>query len=248
MTTVNDTPTFYPKSKNASDRLIIALDVPTQAEALQLVNQTRDFCSTYKIGLTLFIAEGPQFVRRLADLGVDIFLDLKLHDIPATVSNAISVISQLPVSMVTLHALAGPEVLKAARTATDKISLLAVSVLTHHTPEELRAIGFTQNPQDLALQLLKPARAAGLNGCICSPHETRQIKNTLGNDFIVVNPGIRPAFAATNDQKRIMTPFAAIREGADFLVVGRPITSHSDPQTAAKAVYNEIDSAIHNIK
>lgn len=239
-------------SKNASNHFVIALDVSSARQACELVEMTQAYCSTYKVGLQLFIAEGPALVRQLAQKGVGIFLDLKLHDIPNTVASAVAEVAQLPVQLLTLHALAGPSVLKAAQAALHRfpdspLQLLAVSVLTHHSDAELTTMGFPMGAGHLAEQLLLPAHNAGLAGCIASPWETAALKARFGSHFQVLNPGVRPAGSAQHEQTRVMSPAQAILQGADKIVVGRPITEHPHPDQAAQAIRNEIAHALEQL-
>lgn len=232
-------------SKNPRNHLVIALDVPSAKQAFELVEQTQDYCAMYKVGLQLFIAEGPKLIRELAQKGVHIFLDLKLHDIPNTVASAVKEVALLPVHLLTLHALAGSAVLEAAQSALQSVpssplQLLAVSVLTHHSDKELQEMGFHHTTQELATELLRPAHRLGLAGCIASPWETAYLKAQFGQQFQVINPGIRPLGISANEQTRIQTPSQALIAGADKIVVGRPITMAPNPHSAALAIYNEI--------
>jgi len=234
----------------AKDRLIIALDVDSTKAALALFEQTRSFAGTYKIGLELFTAFGPQIVKTFRDASANVFLDLKLHDIPNTVASAVRQAAEHGVQMITLHALGGPKMLAAANEALcvvpskTKPTLLAVSVLTHHDAQDLHAIGFHQGPSELAVHLLDAAYSAGIRGAVCSPLELPAMRARYGSDIVLVTPGVRPSGADMNDQTRTATPFNAIRDGADYLVVGRPITRASSPGEAAKRIHDEIEEAM----
>jgi orotidine-5'-phosphate decarboxylase len=202
----------------------------------------------FKVGSQLFTAEGPRAVTKLADLGFDIFLDLKFHDIPNTVAHAIAAAARLPrVRLMTLHAAGGLAMMRAAREAAgDKKSrpaLLAVTVLTSFDEPALREIGMDGSLGSRVVALARLARTAGLDGVVCSALEAPAVRRELGPDFKILVPGVRPASAATNDQSRIATPGDAIRAGADYLVVGRPITAAANPRTAALQIVAEIAEA-----
>lgn len=236
-----------------SERLILALDAPTRSDAIRLFEQTRGVVGTYKVGLELFIAEGPAFVSWLREQGVQVFLDLKLHDIPNTVAAAVARAAQCGVSLLTVHALGGARMMEAACRAaqealvgepTHPLRLLAVSVLTHHRPDELGAIGLVPDPAAVVERLVALARDAGLPGCVCSPQEIAAVRAQMGDEFLIVTPGIRPAGAALGDQTRVATPSAAMRDGADFLVVGRPIHQAEDPERAAAEILADMKQGL----
>jgi orotidine-5'-phosphate decarboxylase len=200
------------------------------------------------VGGQLFTSEGPRAVSRLADLGFDIFLDLKFHDIPNTVAHAVAAAARLPrVRLMTLHAAGGLAVMQAAREAAgsrkNRPALLAVTVLTSFEEATLREIGMEGSLESRVLALARLAEKAGLDGVVCSALEARAVRRDLGPQFKILVPGVRPATAATNDQSRIATPGDAIRAGADYLVVGRPITAAKDPRDAALRIDAEIESA-----
>jgi orotidine-5'-phosphate decarboxylase len=202
----------------------------------------------FKVGGQLFTSEGPRAVRKLADLGFDIFLDLKFHDIPNTVAHAVAAAARLPrVRLVTLHAAAGLAVMQAAREAAgskkNRPALLAVTLLTSFDQATLREIGMEGSLESRVLALSRLAEKAGLDGVVCSALEAPVVRRALGPHFKILVPGVRPATAATNDQSRIATPGDAIRAGADYLVVGRPITAAKDPRDAALRIDAEIESA-----
>ncbi len=201
----------------------------------------------FKVGSQLFTTEGPRAVQKLAGLGFDIFLDLKFHDIPNTVAGAVAAAAKLPkVRLLTLHASGGVEMMRAAReaagTSKNRPALLAVTILTSLNADGLRRIGMTGTPSSRALALALLAKQAGMDGVVASAHEVRAIRRACGPKFLIVVPGVRPATASLNDQARVATPSEAIRAGADYLVVGRPITAAQNPRSAALAIVNEIVS------
>lgn len=235
----------------AKDRLIIALDVPELKDALKLVSETRDSCSVYKVGLELFLRSGTRSVQRIQALGVDVFLDLKLHDIPNTVYSALLQVLPLAPAFVTVHASGGPAMLDAAEKALRQAQgsrpqtrLLAVSVLTHLTPRSLRELGLFMPPAQLAAQWLKPVKDRPSFGAVCSPQELPLLRSRVPAAFKLVCPGIRPQMTEQNDQSRIATPAKALHSGADYLVVGRPISRAASPQNAARLIINEMESAL----
>jgi len=231
------------------NQLMIALDTPSLETAEQIILNTREYCSIYKVGLELFSSHGPKAIELVKKMNADVFLDLKLHDIPNTVAKTIKQIIDYDVRFLTLHALAGPIVLeKAAEEVAlhhSKLTLLAVSVLTHHSDTELKAMGFSQSTSELVASLLSMAFQSGIRGAVCSPHEAALVKESFGKDITIVCPGIRPSGSATNDQTRIATPSIAIHSGADYLVIGRPITESADMKTAAALVAKEIKESYH---
>lgn len=232
----------------ARERLIIALDVPGADAALALVDRLENSCRWCKVGLELFVAAGPAIVEKLAARGFSIFLDLKFHDIPNTVSGAVRSATALGARMLTLHACGGPAMMAAAKDAVSGLSdppqLLAVTVLTSMDPAQLSAVGVNRSPAQQVKLLAETGLAAGLNGFVCSPEEVGELRALTGPQGVLVVPGIRPAGAAVGDQKRIATPGLAIRSGASFLVVGRPITKAPNPAQAAEAIVKEIASEL----
>jgi orotidine-5'-phosphate decarboxylase len=202
----------------------------------------------FKVGSQLFTSEGPRAVTKLADLGFDIFLDLKFHDIPNTVSRAVAAAVRLPrVRLMTLHASGGLAMMKAAREAAgtkkNRPALLAVTVLTSFDEPTLREIGMEGSLGSRVVALARLARTAGMDGVVCSALEAPAVRREFGPDFKILVPGVRPASAATNDQSRIATPGDAVRAGADYLVVGRPITAAANPRAAALEIVAEIAGA-----
>jgi orotidine-5'-phosphate decarboxylase len=237
------------KSERLKEKIIIALDVGTKREALALAEALKD-ARVFKIGMELFTAEGPALLEEAVRMGKKPFLDLKYHDIPNTVAGAVRSAARNGVYMLTLHTSGGMEMMAAAaraaqeesaRTGKERPVLLGVTVLTSLKDEELRRIGFAHAVADQVLRLAVLAKDSGLDGVVCSPHEIESIKRECGSDFLVVTPGIRPAWAAAQDQKRIMTPAEAIGKGADFLVIGRPITGAPSPHEAFLKILAELE-------
>jgi orotidine-5'-phosphate decarboxylase len=227
-------------------RLVVALDVPSAREAMAAAETLQGSADVLKIGLELFTAEGPALVRRLAADGWGIFLDLKVHDIPATAARTVSVAVDLGVELLTLHASGGPSMLAAAaaaRGAANGPRLLGVTVLTSLGAEEVEAIGWRDEPAALVTRLCALAHDAGCDGVVCSVLEAARVKQAHGPGFVVVTPGIRPRGSASDDQARVATPADAVRAGADYLVVGRPILRAEDPAAAARAIAAEMAAA-----
>ncbi|MGA2510354.1 MAG: orotidine-5'-phosphate decarboxylase [Candidatus Acidiferrales bacterium] len=210
-----------------------------------MARQLRGAAGLFKVGSQLFTAEGPRAVEKLAGLGFGIFLDLKFHDIPNTVAHAVAAAAGLPkVRMLTLHTLGGAEMMRAAREAVsgrkNRPALLGVTILTSHDTSTLREVGISGSPGIRALALARLAKKAGLDGIVASAHEAPAIRRACGPKFLIVVPGVRPANTSANDQSRVATPAEAIRGGADYLVVGRPITGAANPRDAALAIADEI--------
>ena len=231
--------------------VIVALDVPSPGEALGLVDRLGDEAGFYKVGLGLFTLWGPEAVRVLRDRGKRVFLDLKLHDIPTTVASAVRAAAGHGVDLLTVHATGGPRMLEAAvKGAAGRVGVLGVTLLTSITPEDIQISGyrdeFAIDLPRLVTKRAEAARAAGCAGVVCSGHEVRQIKEAFGLDFVTITPGIRPAWDlnTADDQRRIMTPDQAVRNGADYLVIGRPIRDAEDPAAAAQYIADEIAGAL----
>ncbi|HWM23256.1 MAG TPA: orotidine-5'-phosphate decarboxylase [Chthoniobacterales bacterium] len=223
------------------DRLIVALDFPTQARALSLVSVLSGSVSIYKIGLQLYTAAGPEIVRAVAATGAGIFLDLKLHDIPNTVAKAVAAAGELGVQMLTVHLSGGRAMLETAVEARPPgLSLLGVTVLTSATDETLRETGVNSPIEDQVVRLADLGKASGVDGLITSPHEVRILRERLGHQMKFITPGVRPTWAAADDQKRFTTPTEALKNGADYLVIGRPITAHPDPRQAVERLLEEM--------
>jgi len=228
----------------ARDRLIVALDFPSAGLALNLVDQLEDRCLWFKVGLELYLAAGSSIITSLRDRGFNVFLDLKLHDIPNTVAGAVRAVSSRGASLLTVHAAGGSAMLRAAvdaaAAAPDAPRLLAVTVLTSMDAAQLAGIGIAAAPAAQVLRLAKLAASSGIEGLVCSPEEIAQLRAEIPGDPLLVAPGIRPAGAAIGDQRRIATPAVAIAAGASMLVVGRPITQAADPAAAAEAILSEM--------
>jgi orotidine-5'-phosphate decarboxylase len=225
------------------ERLIVALDVPREADAAHLVDALAGKVGMFKVGSQLFTAAGPDFVRLLTTRGEKVFLDVKYHDIPHTVANAVSAASVLGVSLMTIHALGGQAMMEAAVGARPAIGarLLAVTILTSHDAASLGTIGLPADVSPNVQRLARLAQAAKVDGVVASPHEVSLIREACGPDFLVVTPGIRPSGARLGDQARAATPAAALAAGADYLVVGRPITEAKDCAAAAEAIVREME-------
>jgi orotidine-5'-phosphate decarboxylase len=232
----------------ARRRLIVALDVPDAASALALVDRLGDTCRWFKVGLELFTAAGPAVLEPILKRNHQIFLDLKFHDIPNTVAGAVRSAAALGVRMVNVHAFGGPAMLAAARAALDGLSnppeLLAVTILTSMDQAQLSATGLDRSPAEQVDLLARMGLAAGIRGFVCSAQEVAALRTLTGPEGVLVVPGIRPASADPGDQKRLATPAAALRQGASYLVVGRPITQAKVPAAAAEAVLQEMAEAL----
>jgi orotidine-5'-phosphate decarboxylase len=252
-------PTFFPAASTlaastvdplelARERLIVALDVPTAAAAISLVNQLEGSCRWFKVGLELYVAAGPEVLKPILARGHKVFLDLKLYDIPNTVAGAVRSAAALGVQMLTLHAGGGPAMLSAAKKALEGVEnppqLLAVTVLTSMDEAQIAAVGVGGSPAEQVELLAKMGISAGMNGFVCSPEEVERLRRLTGPGGVLVIPGIRPAGAETGDQKRIATPTAALHKGASHLVVGRPITQAADPADAAETILREMAQAL----
>ena len=234
-----------------ADRIIIALDVQTKEEGIALVSRLKD-ARTFKVGLELFTAEGPALFRKLKALRKDVFLDLKLHDIPNTVAGAVRSAFKHGVQMMTIHTSGGREMMaKAAEVAREiaretgrpKPVLLGVTILTSLKGADLEEVGQGSDVASQVLRLAGLAKAAGMDGVVCSPQEIEVLRKEYGRELAIVTPGIRPVWAAAQDQKRIMTPAEAVAKGADYLVIGRPITGATSPNEAFLRVVEELDQS-----
>lgn len=226
------------------ERLILALDFPSADQAFDLIQKLEGCCQWFKVGLELYLSAGNLLVQALKDLGFSVFLDLKLHDIPNTVAGAVRSVSKLGADLLTVHAGGGLAMLQAAREAAscpNAPKLLAVTVLTSMDASQLAAVGVSGSPTEQVLRLANIAHTAGITGLVCSPEEAARMRRALPGSLLVT-PGIRPAGADTGDQKRIATPAAALAAGADYLVVGRPITQAPDPAKAAQQILLEMAS------
>lgn len=215
-------------------KVIVALDYPTADAALAMADQLNPELCRVKVGKELFTVAGPEVVRSLMQKGFDVFLDLKFHDIPNTVAAAVKVAAQMGVWMVNVHASGGSRMMRAAREAVDsvpnnKTHLIAVTVLTSMSPEDLAETGIAKSPLEQVLYLADMAKRAGMDGVVCSAQETAAIREQLGDDFLLVTPGIRMPGDAAGDQRRVVTPHDALANGSSYLVMGRSITGATDP-------------------
>jgi orotidine-5'-phosphate decarboxylase len=230
----------------SDSRLIVALDFPDSRSALACTGRLEGLVQWFKVGLELYLSAGNSIVDNLKNQGFSVFLDLKLHDIPNTVAGAVRSVAATGADMLTLHAAGGPAMLAAASEAASQLAsapkLLAVSVLTSMDQHQLSAIGVSGSPADQVLRLAGLVAQAGISGLVASPEEIAALRSGFP-DFTLVIPGIRPAGSAVGDQKRIATPGAAIAAGANYLVIGRPITQAPDPAVAVEAILAEIRSA-----
>jgi orotidine-5'-phosphate decarboxylase len=226
------------------DRLIVALDLPGVAPAEAMIARLGDSVTFYKIGYQLAFAGGLPLVRQLTDAGKKVFVDLKLHDIGNTVARGVASVATLGATFLTVHAY--PQTMKAAVEARSgsNLKILAVTVLTSYDDADLKAAGYHLGVSELVEARAQQAQELGIDGLVCSPEEAASLRKTLGRRMSLVTPGIRPAGAATGDQKRIMTPARAIAAGADYLVVGRPVMEAADPKAAADAIQAEIAQAL----
>lgn len=229
------------------ERLIVALDVSSSADALKIVSSLGDSVQTYKVGMQLYTAEGPKIVRDLISAGKSVFLDLKYYDIPNTVAAAVREAAHLGVSMMTVHASGGTKMLRAAADAAQSSSsspkLLAITVLTSMDENGLHEIGVPGQLPEQVFHLATMALRAGCDGVVSSAQEAKNLRARLGHTFLAVTPGVRPIGAAHGDQARVVTPAEAIAAGATHIVVGRPITAASDPEAAAEGVLREMEGA-----
>lgn len=234
---------------NPKERLIVALDVDTRDRALALVETLRQNVKFFKIGLELFSSCGPGIVGDVKANGCEVFLDLKLHDIPTTVAKTAVVLTKLGVNIFNIHALGGYEMMnraseavkaEAKRLSIPKPKLIAVTILTSMDAEALKDTGVTGPVKEEVLKLALLAKRAGLDGVVSSPEEISAIRKAAGEEFVIVTPGVRPSWSASDDQKRVATPGDAVSAGADFIVVGRPVTAAADPVEAAKRIIKEM--------
>jgi len=241
------------EDKRLKEKLIVALDVRTLAEARALVAALRDVVGLFKVGSQLFTTAGPEIVKEIIDSGARVFLDLKFHDIPNQVAGAARAATELGVSMFTVHASGGAEMMsRAAEAVTETASraglarprVVAVTVLTSVDSVTLSEIGMASSPLECVLRLARLAADSGLDGVVASPLEAQALRSSLANPgFLLVTPGVRPAGGALDDQKRVTTPAAALSAGADYLVIGRPITGAKDPVGAARTILAELENA-----
>jgi orotidine-5'-phosphate decarboxylase len=222
-------------------KVVVALDFDNKNDALAFVDKIQPSDCRLKVGKEMFTYFGPEFVKELTSRGFEVFLDLKFHDIPNTVAKAVSAAAEMGVWMVNVHASGGSEMMIKAKQALEKYGdkaplLIAVTVLTSMGKEDLLGLGITKSPAEQVMLLAKLTKEAGLDGVVCSAWEAESLKANLGHDFKLITPGIRPAGAASDDQKRIMTPVEAINVGVDYLVIGRPITKAENPQQVLQSI------------
>lgn len=228
------------KDKN----VIVALDVQTLSEAEKLVNELSSVIRYFKVGSELFTAAGPEVIQIIRGRGCEVFLDLKFHDIPNTVASAVKSAGQLGAFMMNVHASGGKKMMAAAAAAAAELKtppiLLAVTVLTSMKADDLKEINVLQKPEDQVLHLALLAKEAGMDGVVCSGQEAALIRKAAGKKFVIVTPGVRPAGAAKGDQARVTTPEEAFANGADYIVIGRPITQADSPHTAATRIISSL--------
>jgi len=229
------------------ERLCVALDFASRGELLAAARRFGAKAGWLKVGLQAFVAEGPRIVSEVAETGARVFLDLKLHDIPSTVAGAVAAAVRCGASMVNVHALGGREMLVAARESANasgpSVKLVAVTLLTSLDSRSLADLPIAGHPEGIVRRLAALAKDCGLDGVVCAPRDVREVKVACGSGFLAVVPGIRPAGTTSSDQKRVATPADALSEGADLLVVGRPLTAAADPDAALELLLAEIQSA-----
>ncbi len=232
----------------ANPRVVVALDFPAVEPALALLSRLDPATCRLKIGKELFTRAGPAFVERVVSAGFDVFLDLKYHDIPNTVAAACAAAADLGVWMVNLHASGGRRMMDAAAERLAQLAepplLIAVTVLTSIGQDEIGEIGFSGSAADNVRRLAALAEGCGMDGVVCSPREVRALRAERAADFLLVTPGVRPVGAASDDQRRIMTPADAIAAGASYLVIGRPVTAADDPAARLASINAEVESAL----
>ncbi|MDY0384863.1 MAG: orotidine-5'-phosphate decarboxylase [Geobacter sp.] len=233
--------------EQAREKIIFALDVDKLSEIDRWAELLSSKVGMFKVGKELFTTAGPAAVEAVKRHGGQVFLDLKYHDIPNTVAQAMLAAGRLGVKLANLHALGGPEMMEQAATAVrkqftdaERPRLLAVTILTSSTQETLKAVGIEQPVEQMVVRLARLAKESGMDGVVASPLEIQAIRAACGPDFLIVTPGVRPSFASVDDQKRIMTPAEAVKAGADYLVIGRPIAKAADPVLAADLIVDEI--------
>ena len=232
-------------------KVIVALDYPSERAAFELIDQLEPSLCRLKVGKEMFTRLGPGFVEAIQKKGFEVFLDLKYHDIPNTVARACEAAADLGVWMVNVHAAGGRRMMEAAATALARRTsaentpyLIAVTVLTSMSAEDLLELGINRSPAEQGLSLAHLAQSSGLDGVVCSAQEAEAMKAALGKDFLLVSPGIRPAGSSADDQRRIMTPQDALKAGSDYLVIGRPITQSDTPLAVLRTINSEISSLL----
>jgi len=232
------------KPISKTPRIIVALDFPSPEPALELVSGLDPSLCRLKVGKEMFTRLGPAFVENLAAKGFDIFLDLKFHDIPNTVAAACAAAADLGVWMINLHASGGRKMMEAARDRLEGLPerplLIAVTILTSLGQQDIQEVGYSGTPAENVVRLAKLTDSAGLDGIVCSPLEAAAVRPEVNDDFLLVTPGVRPGSAALDDQRRVMTPLDALNNGADMLVIGRPITAAEDPLQSLRDIQAKI--------
>lgn len=241
-----------PTMTSPRTRLIVPLDFQTLREAVEMAQRLAGLAEMFKVGLELFNAEGPPAIRAISDIAGPVFYDCKLFDIPNTVAGAAASVTRMRVGMFNVHALGGREMMRAAARVTAQKAadleiarplVLGVTMVTSLGADDLQDLGIARTMRDQVVALAQLSRDCGLDGVVASPHEIAEIKQACGDDFIVVAPGVRPAWASHGDQKRVTTPNEAAAAGADYVVIGRPITQAADPAAAAMRVAQELAEA-----
>ncbi len=237
-------------NKNKKDKIIVALDVETAAEAREYIEELKEFAGAFKIGLQLFTSVGASFIREIVAKDVKVFLDLKFHDIPTTVAKAAVEVARLGVWMFNVHASGGSEMMRRTVETVREIcdgenlvqpKIIAVTVLTSTDQATLSEVGVATNIESQVLNLAQLTAKCGLDGVVASPNESAEIRSKIDNkDFLIVTPGIRPIFATNDDQKRVMTPRVAMDSGSDYLVIGRPILNAKDSRAAIREILSEL--------
>ena len=232
-------------------RVIVALDYDNKDTAMAFIDKLDPTLCKLKVGKEMFTLFGPEFVKEIIAKGFDVFLDLKFHDIPNTVAKACKAAAELGVWMVNVHASGGLPMMQAAKeaianSANPSTKLIAVTVLTSMDQEDLKLLGSRYNPLEAVASLAAAAKECGLHGVVCSPLEASTVRKIAGDDFMIITPGVRPAGAATSDQKRVKTPAEAIKAGATALVIGRPVTGSDNPALAVKTILQQIEEALNN--
>lgn len=239
---VRDVSTPFDMTEKASSKLIVALDVPSKMAMAAVLGQLHDQISFFKIGLQLYTIGGPEVVMAVSAMGSRVFLDLKLHDIPNTVARAVEAAANLAVPMLTIHLSGGKEMIRAAVAAkADNMSIIGVSVLTSSNEATLREIGVSGKIDDQVMRLAKLGIENGVDGIVASAHEIKALRAEFGDKIKIIVPGIRPSWSEMGDQKRVMTPREALEAGADYLVIGRPITAHPNPAEAVAKILDELN-------
>jgi orotidine-5'-phosphate decarboxylase len=224
--------------------VFVAIDTANLSRALEIAQAVSPYAGGLKVGLEFISAQGPEGIRKIMAIGLPVFVDVKFHDIPNTVSGAAKAVAALGVAIFNVHVSGGEAMMRAAvdtaKALAPDTKVIGVTVLTSFTEADMASVGLSVSAVEQVARLAKLARASGLHGVVCSPHEIATVRAACGKDFLIVTPGVRPAGAALGDQHRVMTPLEAFRAGADILVIGRPITHAADPGIAARAIVAEL--------